>query len=122
VRCYNHSDRDASGICRACGKGLCTECTVDLGYGLSCRGDHEKRVAANEALIARAAQVQDTAGRVRFGAPVFFGFMGLIFVGYALMQPAADTFLALLGSGFLIFAAFLFVVSRRAYQTKKADA
>lgn len=26
MKCYNHHDRDAFGICTVCGKGLCLEC------------------------------------------------------------------------------------------------
>ena len=26
MKCYNHHDRDAFGVCKACGKGLCLEC------------------------------------------------------------------------------------------------
>lgn len=26
MKCYNHHDRDAFGICQACGKALCLEC------------------------------------------------------------------------------------------------
>lgn len=26
MKCYNHNDRDAFGVCRFCGKGLCLEC------------------------------------------------------------------------------------------------
>ena len=26
MKCYYHNDRDAFGICSACGKGLCLEC------------------------------------------------------------------------------------------------
>jgi hypothetical protein len=46
MRCFNHVDREAIGFCKACCKGLCPECAVDLGFGLSCRGEHEKRVAS----------------------------------------------------------------------------
>jgi hypothetical protein len=122
VRCYSHSDREASGICRACGKGLCIDCAVDLGFALSCRGEHEQRVATNEALVSRAARVQDTAGRAKYAAPVFFAFMGAVFTGYGFMQTGADRFLILLGFGLLAFGAFLFNFSRRAYRTGAPDA
>lgn len=26
MKCYNHHERDAFGICTVCGKGLCLEC------------------------------------------------------------------------------------------------
>lgn len=30
MHCFNHDDRDAVDICKACGKGLCPECATDL--------------------------------------------------------------------------------------------
>lgn len=29
MKCYYHHDRDAFGICKNCGKGLCLECMDD---------------------------------------------------------------------------------------------
>jgi hypothetical protein len=116
VRCYNHSDKDAIGICRACGKGLCTGCVVDLGFGLSCRGEHETRVAASDALVSRATQVQDAAGRAKYAAPAFFAFSGIVMGSYGLMQHRTDLFLVVLGGGFLVFGAFLLAINRRAYR------
>ncbi len=26
MKCFNHHDRDAFGICKTCGKALCLEC------------------------------------------------------------------------------------------------
>ena len=122
MHCYNHSSSEAVGICRACGKGLCTSCAVDLGFGLSCRGDHETRVAANEALVSRATNVQDAAGRAKYAAPAFFGFSGIVMGSYGLMQHRTDMFLVLLGGGFLVFGAYLLAVNRRAYRKRGSDA
>jgi hypothetical protein len=116
VRCFNHSTSEAVGICRACGKGLCTACAVDLGFGLSCRGNHEQRVAANEELLTKSTQLQDTAGRAKYAAPAFFGFMGAVMSVYGLMYSKVDMFLVLLGGGFLVFGGFLFVMQRKAFQ------
>lgn len=33
MRCLNHRDREAVGTCKACSKGLCAECAVDLADG-----------------------------------------------------------------------------------------
>ena len=37
MKCYQHTDRDAVGICRSCGNGGCVDCFVDLGRGLACQ-------------------------------------------------------------------------------------
>jgi D-arabinose 1-dehydrogenase-like Zn-dependent alcohol dehydrogenase len=116
MRCYNHSDRDASGICRACGKGLCTDCAVDLGFGLSCRGEHEQRVAANDAMVTRAARVQDSAAWAKYAGPAFFGFCGLVMTYYGFTISEIGGFLSLLGFAFLGFGVLLLVVNRKAYR------
>ena len=41
MKCYNHHDRDAFGICRICGKGLCLECmSQDQEHGIYCKNDN----------------------------------------------------------------------------------
>lgn len=40
MKCYNHHDRDAFGVCRVCGKGLCLECmSQDKEHGIYCKND-----------------------------------------------------------------------------------
>jgi hypothetical protein len=113
--CYYHADRGAVGTCKACCKGLCAECAVDLGFGLSCRGPHEQRVAEVEELISRNASVQRVAGRAKFAAPAFYLFMGAIFTGYGLLSSREMKFIVLLGIGFLIFGAYVLVANLRAF-------
>jgi hypothetical protein len=42
MNCFNHPDVPAVGICKACQKGLCMECVVDLGHGIACKNHREK--------------------------------------------------------------------------------
>ena len=113
--CYNHTDRGAVGTCKACSKGLCAECAVDLGFGLACRGVHEQRVTEVEELISRNASVQRVAGRAKYAAPAFYLFMGAIFTGYGLLSSREMKFILLLGAGFLVFGVYILVANRRAF-------
>ena len=115
MHCYSHPDRQALGTCKACCKGLCAECAVDLGFGLSCRGSHEQRVAEVDALITRNAAVQRAAGRAKYAAPAFYLFMGVIFAGYGLLSSREMSFIVLLGIGFLAFGIYVLVVNLRAF-------
>ncbi len=36
MKCYNHHDRDAFGICKACGKALCLECMKEENGVIVC--------------------------------------------------------------------------------------
>ncbi|MBU4189689.1 MAG: hypothetical protein KJ886_01655 [Candidatus Thermoplasmatota archaeon] len=31
MKCFYNPTRDAVGVCKNCGKGLCAECAVDVG-------------------------------------------------------------------------------------------
>jgi len=115
MHCYNHAGREAVGTCKACCKGLCTECAVDLGFGLSCRGPHEQRVAEVEELISRNASVQRVAGRAKYAAPAFYLFMGAVFTGYGLLSSREMNFIVLLGVGFLVFGLYILVANLRAF-------
>jgi hypothetical protein len=115
MRCYNHSEVEAVGTCKACNRGLCPECVVDLGPGLSCRGAHEQRVADIELLISRNLQVQRVAGGSKYLVPAFTLFMGAVFTGYGLFYDRKSDFIVVIGVGLLVYGAYLVVVNRRAF-------
>jgi len=37
MKCYNHSDVDATGVCVSCGKAVCKDCGVDVNGKLMCK-------------------------------------------------------------------------------------
>ncbi|GMW01356.1 MAG: hypothetical protein AMXMBFR84_24930 [Candidatus Hydrogenedentota bacterium] len=37
MKCFYHETHDAVGVCKACGKGICKECAIDLDRGLACK-------------------------------------------------------------------------------------
>lgn len=45
MHCFNHSSLSAVGVCKACQKGLCTDCAVDVGNGIACMESCETSVA-----------------------------------------------------------------------------
>lgn len=44
MKCVNHSDRDALSACAHCGKGVCSECAVEVGGEFYCKDCVAKRV------------------------------------------------------------------------------
>ncbi len=64
MKCFYHSDRDAVGTCKSCGKGLCPDCAVDLTKGLACRDKCEKEVANIIALIDQNIQFSPASGNI----------------------------------------------------------
>jgi len=65
VKCRRHRERDAVGVCTACGKGLCAEaCAHDGDFGLHC-----------DEACARRLQARERAGA---SAPVAWGWSALL--------------------------------------------
>ena len=118
MRCYRHHEREAVGTCKACGKGLCEDCTSDLGHGLACKGEHEELVKTYNMIIERNAALYTAAPKNIWIAPAFYAFMGALFAwfGYTSREGMASlTFI--LGAGFIVFALVLFVRNRQAFTT-----
>jgi hypothetical protein len=119
MRCFNHVDREAVGSCKACAKGLCSECAVDLGHGLSCRGDHEVTVEAYHAMLERSTKMQNAAKNSAQGLPIFLGAIGFLFAIYgALSRQGVVNFTFILGCAFVVFGVISFVRNRSMYSRK----
>ena len=115
MRCFNHPEREAIGSCKACCKGLCSDCVADRGHGLACRGKHEEQVDSLNLMIARNALVQSTSRKAKYVAPAFTAFMGAIFLSFGYLHEGLHGFLVPLGVGFLGYSVVIFLVNRRAF-------
>ena len=119
MNCFNHHAVVAVGTCKACGKGLCQDCAVDLGHGISCRGDHEATVHSYNDVLKRNERILAAAPRNIFLAPMFFSFMGIVFIFWALSNPKGDqSFLISLGVGFIVFGWLMYRQGRKSFQGK----
>jgi hypothetical protein len=108
VKCHRHRERDAVGVCAACGKGLCAEvCTHDGDFGLHCDEACARRLRIRERAGASApVALFWSALLVALGAALlYYGYrysewsmsvpnlLGMLFVWYGvvlLLQRAAD--------------------------------
>lgn len=57
MKCYNHSEVDASGACVYCGRLFCDDCLVEVNGKMYCKADISKVIneAKEEAASAKAA-------------------------------------------------------------------
>jgi hypothetical protein len=67
--CFYHQEKEAVGICKSCGKGVCVECAVDLGKGLACRSRCEESARAIIALVDRNIQLSTVVPMVQIVPP-----------------------------------------------------
>ena len=111
MRCFVHRDKDAVGICRACGKGLCEDCAADLGHGLACKASCVERVELLNALNRRSATIYSSQKRYKYVMPLFFVAFGLILFLYCgVYYGQIISINSLTGLLMLAFGAFLYYV------------
>ena len=106
--CYYHPEQDAVGICKHCGRGLCTECAALVEDVLACRDRHEEPVRGLNLSADRAFQQATRLGSGYIRNAVFYGLVGLLFAGFGVMQYR---FLGLQAVFFMLIGVFLLYAS-----------
>jgi len=113
MRCFYHHEKEAVGTCKSCGKGLCSDCAVDLGKGLACRERCEEEAKAviqlidrNIRLTGRTENVLQTGRRVRSSTAIFNLIIGIIFMAWGISDFDRVKFIFVLGICFAAFGAF----------------
>lgn len=80
MKCYNHPEKDAVGICKNCNKGLCKECAVDVTYGLACRNSCENEVREINKMISRGKTTYQKTEKAYLHNAIIYSLLGLFFV------------------------------------------
>jgi len=113
MRCFIRRDVQAIGTCRACNKGICEACAVDLGHSICCQGSCEEKAKVINAQIAQSRTVFQTQRRSRFVAPAFFISMGVAFFLYAGTGKPGLNLGTVMGGGFVLFGSVLAIINQR---------
>lgn len=123
MKCFVHHQSDAVGICKACQKGLCPECAVDLGYGLSCKGACEVKAAEYEKLVKRNLAFTGVQRRFRYAYAGFILLMGTVFTAWGVWYGQPLNFATFMGILFIAYGLVALRASLRwARDTKAAHA
>jgi hypothetical protein len=105
MNCFNHRDRQAIAICKACGKGLCPDCIIEISGSVACKDICEKRVTVLNNLLDAQLRLISLA-RLFYVLPLVFGILlviwGLlcIFVG----NTSDSHFPLIVGLFFVLFS------------------
>jgi hypothetical protein len=109
MECFAHEGRPAVGSCRACFRGVCRGCAVDLGGGLACAGRCEDAARALIASVEQSVRIQGLSSRmvhgaralwsglawVALGVGVFVSLFGLTLPGFRAISLLGIPFLAI---------------------------
>ncbi len=106
MKCYNHPDVDAIGICKNCNKGLCKDCLTELENGIACTATCIEEVKQINSLINRNKQSYNSAAGMHMRNALIYGGMGLVFIFFGLNTEGLTGFLSIIGLFFLVGAGF----------------
>jgi hypothetical protein len=81
MRCFNHPDRDAVGICSSCRRGVCVECAHEVGKSLACTGQCEDDTAVDEAMKPTVESIQAYEKDYKSMSMIFLS-MALLFLSW----------------------------------------
>lgn len=126
MNCFNHTEVPAIGICKSCGKSLCSECLVELENGLACKNSCEERVKMiNSILDSNSQAITATRKQIKTmgisGVIVGIGF--IIFAGFAykeMPESFLPYFLGTIGVVSVISSA-LRLTRKQTYPSLKKD-
>jgi hypothetical protein len=119
MQCYQHQDRSAVGLCKACHKGVCAECVTDTGQGLACSEKCVGEVGVLAEIVDRSKQIYGIGSNSRMPSTgiLFYAFFAIMCLGFGLypMTQGRDVemFLVVLGAGFLVFGAVAYIRTRK---------
>ncbi len=99
MKCFRHPGIDALGMCKACFKGLCAMCAVDVGNGIACKNSCESTVKALNTLVSEAKGVTASNAVMYF----FTGCLAAV-AGFYVMGESTIMGFALILLGFILFA------------------
>lgn len=125
MECFYHAGASAVGSCRACLKGLCRQCAVELEGGLACPDRCEPLVRAVVAGLHQSVRFQSVStGLLRSARGLWLGLtvvalsVGVFVVAWGLSLPSFREISAL---GFP-FLALAFISARLARNTRASTA
>ena len=125
MKCFYHQSTEAVGSCKSCFKGLCSECAVDRGKGLACRGRCEADVDGTIPLIDRnirlspvSTQMIQASKQGMLWSGVFFLVIGLGFIVVGLTSEHSVGFTMFLGVAFIVFGGFQYTRYRRVMEAR----
>lgn len=102
MKCFNHHDRDAFGICKTCGKALCLECMSKNSDNVVCANNLKCQMLAkqNDALVGNANKLysKENIGRYKL-VGIGYLLIGITFAVVCIMT----NFSIIIGSIAVIF-------------------
>ena len=120
MKCYNHPDVEAVGICSSCNRALCSGCAVDMHRGLACldRCEHEVRrlLDLRDFSFAQPQQVEQVlkhSNRLSTGGGALIVALGVIILAYRIYVGVGSGYWAAFGGVIMLAGLGSILLGRR---------
>jgi hypothetical protein len=119
MQCFQHQDKAAVGLCKACHKAVCSSCARDTGRGLACSEICLAEVNATNEILDKSKQIYNIGNKSKLPTTgiLFYFFFALVCLGVGLYplnyDKSPEWFLVLMGSGFLVFGTMAYIRTRK---------
>jgi hypothetical protein len=116
MRCFYHGDVDAVAICKSCGRGICHDCSAEVGTSVARRNRCEDEVASLNDLLQRNKSTFQKASAIYTRSGIFLTALGVIFGGLGLLNwinGDRGPFLPIFGVVFILYGFSQFGAARR---------
>jgi len=117
MKCFYHRNVDSTGMCRACGRGICPDCTTEYPEGLACKGRCEEAAEEVISLVKRNRMAISKGGLSRYLFPFMFLGMGVILIYEGLSRHEnIQNSQSVLGMLFVVAGILYFANVRRVFR------
>ena len=112
MKCYNHPEREAVTVCRACGKTVCHDCGLETENGFACQQRCVETLSVRKEHYARQSAHLRNIKRMNFLGSFFSLGMGLLFIYFSFMgYGLVYDLIRLLGGGFTLYGVVVMFVN-----------
>src|SRR5512145_1470441 len=87
MKCFNHPSKSAVAICKNCNKGLCSECAVDVGNGIACKGLCESEVIAINKIMQQGKKAYANTSKTYSQYSLLLALIGIAFIVSSIFLP-----------------------------------
>ena len=88
MKCFYHPQTEAVARCKNCCKGLCPECSADVGNGMACKDRCEDEVMAINEALDKSKNVYQKQARFHSTWAVLILLLGILFLFLGFVIPA----------------------------------
>jgi hypothetical protein len=120
MKCFNHSETDAVGICKNCQKGVCKECLSEVHNGIACKETCVDEVKLLNKIVEKSSDAMlNVAGAHKRNA-IIFVIIGSVFI-YTGWSMNRDNYLFYTLGGIMLFSALTSFLNFNKTNKKKDD-